>query len=112
MANPRRTDSREFKLAAFKLITEQGDSVAEAARQLGISVNRLHLWKKVHQSNGEQSFLGQGSLPPREEELRRLPAENKRLQMERDILKKAPAFLAAEAMGFLASSKLISRSGP
>ena len=98
MANKRRTYTREFKLAALKLITERGYSVAAAARQLGISVNLLHLWKKVHQSQGEQAFAGQGSLPPLEEENRRLRAENQRLQMERDSLKKAPAFFAAEAI--------------
>jgi transposase-like protein len=36
-------------------------------------------------------------VPALEEELRRLRAENKRLQMERDILKKATAFFARES---------------
>ena len=98
MANKRRTYTREFKLAAVKLVTEQDYSVAEAARRLGISVNLLHLWKKVHHRDGDQAFPGQGSLPPLEEENRRLRAENKRLQMERDILKKATAFFASEAI--------------
>ena len=98
MANTRRTYSREFKLAAVKLIPEQNCSVAEVARRLGISAKLLHLWKKTLQGAGEQAFPGQGSLPPLEEENRRLRAENKRLQMEGDILKKATAFFAAEAL--------------
>ena len=98
MTNKRRTYTREFKLAAVKLITEQDYSVAEAARRLGISANLLHLWKKTLLGNGEQAFPGHGSLPPLEEENRRLRAENKRLQMERDILKKATAFFASEAL--------------
>jgi transposase len=98
MANARRTYTHEFKLAAVKLITEQDYSVAEAARRLGISANLLHLWKKTLQASGEQAFPGRGSLPPLEEENRRLRAENKRLQRERDILKKATAFFAAEAL--------------
>ena len=49
------------------------------------------------QDNGDQAFPGQGKLAPIEEELRRLRAENKRLLMERDILKKAAAFFAREA---------------
>jgi transposase len=98
MANARRTYTREFKLAAVKLITEQDYSVAEAARCLGIGVNLLHLWKKTFRLSGEQAFPGPGSLPPLEEENRRLRAENKRLQRERDILKKATAFFAAEAL--------------
>jgi transposase len=97
MANARRSYTREFKLAAVKLITEHDYSVAEAARRLGLSANLLHLWKKTVQTSGDQAFPGQGVLPPLEEENRRLRAENKRLQMERDILKKATAFFAAEA---------------
>ena len=98
MANLRRTYTREFKRAAVKLITEQDYSVAEAARHLGISASLLHLWKKTLQDSGEQAFPGQRCFPPLEEEIRRLRAENKRLQMERDILKKATAFFTAEAL--------------
>jgi len=98
MTRKRRTYTREFKLAAVKPIMEQDYSVAEAARRLGISINLLHLWKKTHQKAGEQAFPGPGQLPPLEEENRRLRAENKRLQMERDILKKATAFFASEAL--------------
>src|SRR5215203_5842186 len=98
MANTRRTYTREFKLAAVKLITEQDYSVAEAARRLGVSVNLLYLWKKTLGNAGDQAFPGQGQLPPLEEEIRRLRSENKRLQMERDILKKATAFFASEAL--------------
>jgi transposase len=97
MARTRRTYTRDFKLAAVKLITVEGRSVAEAARSLGLSENLLRLWKQKLAAEGEQAFPGQGSLPPLEDEVRRLRAENKRLQMERDILKKATAFFAAEA---------------
>jgi transposase len=98
MTTKRRTYTREFKLAAVKLVIEQDYSVAEAARRLGISANLLYLWKKTIRDVGEHAFPGQGALPPLEEENRRLRAENKRLQMERDILKKATAFFASEAL--------------
>jgi len=48
-------------------------------------------------ATGAQAFPGHGNPPALEEELRRLRAENKRLQMERDILKKATAFFARES---------------
>jgi transposase len=97
MARARRSYTRDFKLAAVKLITVQGYSVAEAARSLGIGENLLRNWKQKLEVAGDQAFPGHGHLPPLEEEVRRLRAENKRLQMERDILKKATAFFAAEA---------------
>lgn len=97
MAKVRRIYTREFKLEAVKLVTEMGYSVAEAARSLGLHENLIRSWKQAFQEQGQQAFPGQGKLSPFEEDNRRLRAENKRLQAERDILKKAAAFFAREA---------------
>ena len=98
MARKRRSYTREFKLEAVKLITEKGYSVAEAARALDVGETLLRSWKQALDQQGDQAFPGHGKLPPLEEELRQLRAENKRLQMERDILKKATAYFAKEAL--------------
>jgi transposase len=98
MARSRRTYTPEFKTEAVRLITEQGYSVAEAARSLGLHANLLRSWKQALQAKGQDAFPGQGKLPAIEEELRRLRAENKRLLAERDILKKATALFAQEAL--------------
>ena len=97
MARTRRTYTPEFKAQAVKLVTEQGYSVAEAARSLGLSDNLIRNWKQALHDNGERAFPGHGNLSPFEEEVHRLRAENKRLLAERDILKKAAAFFAREA---------------
>ena len=98
MARRRRTYTPEFKAEAVKLVTEQGYSVAEAARSLGIHDTLLRSWKQALEAQGDQAFPGHGNLPPFQEELRRLRTENQRLRAERDILKKATAFFAQEAM--------------
>jgi transposase len=98
MARKRRTYTSEFKVEAVKLVTEQGYSLAEAARSLGIHETLLRSWKQALQAQGDQAFPGHGKLPPFEEELRRLRAENQRLRAERDILKKATALFAREAL--------------
>ena len=98
MARTRRTYTPEVKAEAVKLVTEQGYSVAEAARSLGLSENLIRNWKQALHDQGEQAFPGHGKLPPFEEELRRLRAENQRLRAERDILKKATALFAREAL--------------
>ena len=98
MARHRRSYTREFKVEAVKLVTEKGCSVAEAARSLGIGETLLRTWKLVFEKQGKKAFPGNGNLPAIEEEMRQLRAENKRLLMEREILKKATAFFAREAL--------------
>jgi transposase len=98
MARKRRTFTREFKIEAVKLVTEKGYSVSEAARSLGIGQTLLRSWKLALEDGGDEAFPGQGKLPASEQELQRLRAENKRLQMECDILKKATAFFAKEVL--------------
>ena len=96
MAGTRKVYAPEFKLRAVTMITEQKLSVAEVARRLGVTESRLHEWKKVVAQKGLEAFPGSGHLTPAEEENRRLKAEVKRLETERDILKKATAFFAGQ----------------
>ena len=57
----------------------------------------LGRWVKEHRDIEDgQAFRGNGKLTPEQEEIKKLKAEIKRLEMERDILKKATAFFAAE----------------
>jgi len=92
MTRKRRTYTDEFKRDAVKLVTEQRYSVAEAARNLGVHANLLRTWKQKIEAEDEQSEAG--LTEDERMELARLRSENKRLRMERDILKKATAFFA------------------
>jgi transposase len=98
MAETRRTFTREFKLAAVKMVSEKGRSVSEVARSLGIAAELLRRWKVALQAEGSEAFPGHGHWPPAEDELRRLQAEVARLKAERDILKKATALFARESL--------------
>lgn len=92
----RKKYTKEFKLDAVSLVTDQGYSRIEAARSLGINAQMLGRWVKEFETSDGQSFRGNGKLTPEQEEIRRLKSENKRLQMEKDILKKATVFFAKE----------------
>ncbi len=83
---------QSFKEEAVALVTDQGYSVAEAARSLGIRANQLYDWKAKLENDKVCETL---SVDEREE-LKRLRKEVKALRMEKEILKKASAFFAKE----------------
>jgi len=91
----RRSFTGEFKAEAVRLVTEKHYSIREAADSLGIGENLLRRWKDrlVDSANDVEETNGTAL----HEELKRLRAENKRLLMEREILKKAAAFFAKES---------------
>lgn len=98
MTTQRKGYSRQFKLDAVKLVTDQGYKISEAARNLEISPNLLGKWKNQLAGESDQAFPGKGHMTLEKEELHRLRKENERLRMEREILKKAAAFFAKESM--------------
>lgn len=87
MAAKRKQYTSEFKHQAVRLVTEQGLSIAQAARDLDINDNLLSRWKKELEAQGAQAFPGQGHI--QEDELARLRREVEVLRREREILKKA-----------------------
>ena len=89
----RRVYSQEFKLNAVRLVIQEGYSLAAAARSLGVHASQIRKWKEKFMPQDKES----PSLTEDEKaELKRLREENRRLKMERDILKKATVFFAKE----------------
>jgi len=93
----RRTFSREFKLEAIRLVRERGVSVAQASRDLDVHPNVVRKWARDFEADPQQAFPGQGKMKPEQLEIERLRREVRRLQAERDILKKAAAYFAKES---------------
>jgi transposase len=88
----RRNYPEDFKRDAVALITEQGYSIAEAARSLDVGANLLGRWKREYEAQAKGETLDQDER----EELKRLRRENRELRMEKEILKKASAYFAKE----------------
>lgn len=93
MARAKRSFSVEFREKAVAYVVDQNKSIAAAARELGIGESTLANWIKAarEDSSGEGPVSG-----PEREEIRRLRAENRELQMRVELLKKATAFFASE----------------
>ena len=88
----KKTYTKAFKEEAVSLVVDQGYSVTEAANSLGVTTKVIYNWKQKI----EDQKLGELLSDDERTELIKLRKENKRLLMEREILKKASAFFAKE----------------
>ena len=91
MSKPRFTP--EFKQEAVKQVTQRGYSVKEVSERLGVSTHSLYIWVRASKQADEPT----GDLAATILENQKLKAELRRVQEERDILKKAAAFFAKES---------------
>ena len=90
----RKSYSKEFRESAVKMVLEQKRTVTDAAKNLGVLEQTLRYWLKAHrQSVGTADSAEEKALRKRNRELE---AENQKLRLEREILKKAAAFFAKE----------------
>lgn len=86
--------TQEFRQEAVRLVLEHGYTQAEAGKRLGISSKNLSRWIKEQASGKTSSLSVKQKLTAEQEELQALRKENKRLKLEREILKKAAVFFA------------------
>ena len=90
----RRSFTDEYKTSAVRLVLDEGQTVAAAARDLGLTESSLRNW--VEQARADRTQGKTGLTTAEREELARLRKENRILLEERDILKKATAFFAKQ----------------
>ncbi len=98
MARVRRQFSAEYKREAVRLV-EDGRSVLDVARSLGIRADILRRWRRQLTTAADTSavFPGPGKLTSQDEEIRRLRRELEVARQERDFLKRATVFFAKES---------------
>ena len=104
--------SKPFKEQAMRLVTARQYSPTAAARELGMPVNTLVQWLRKAGWQKPPSTDNEPALPQTLSDdpavlkvrLRQLEAENRRLRMEKDILKKATAYFASQSTNALSSS--------
>ncbi len=91
----RKEYTTQQKAEAVEIVLTTRQSVRQVARNLGIAESSLSRWVREH--NGKSTPQPPGSLTPDErQELVQLRRQVKRLEMEREFLKKAAAFFARE----------------
>ena len=93
---PKQSYTTEFKLEAVKLV-DGGQRPASVAKQLGVREQTLNNWRKAAKAGKLNKAAGK-PITQEQMELTRLRAENMRLKMEIEIVKKAAAYFAKESL--------------
>jgi transposase len=97
MSKQIKTYTSEFKQQAIALAEQDGMTISQAARDLGVSPAGLHRWinlAKQAELNGRPAFTGRGvvALSESEKRIKELERENFILRQEREILKAAAKY--------------------
>jgi transposase len=96
MPRTRRRFTTEFKTEAVRLLEESGRPLQAVAEELGVHPNQLRTWRNEHLAAGSAEALARQKAEAAE--LARLRRENKRFEQENEILRRAAAFFAREAV--------------
>ena len=95
MGSTRRAFTDEYKASAVGLVINDGRTIADAARGIGVHEMTLGKWVKKARDAGEVH-----DRPLNEDEraeLERLRADNKQLRMEVDFSRKVATWFAKDA---------------
>jgi transposase-like protein len=88
----RRRFTAEYKAQAVQRLLEGAKPLSEVATELGLSPGQLSAWRIEHLAAGSAEALA--ARKAEQAETQRLKRENKRLEEEVEILRKAAAFFA------------------
>jgi transposase len=94
----KRRYTAEFRAEAVKMVLEQKVGLAEVARQLELPAKSLANWMRAARAGKAVDAHRAHPVTDLEAENSRLRAENARLKMEREILRKAAAYFAKDAL--------------
>ena len=93
--------TQDFKLEAAQLVLNQGYSIREAASAMNVGKSTMDKW--VRQLKNERSGIGDhpNALTPDQRIIKELEKRIKRIELEKEILKKATALLMSDSMNSL-----------
>lgn len=89
----------EFKIESANLVINQGYSISEACQAVGVSESAMRKWVKQLKEE-QRGFTPEGSkaLTPDQQRIQELEAKIKRIEREKEILKKATALLMSDTI--------------
>jgi len=96
MTRKRRTFTLEFKHEAACLVLDKGYNIAEASRSLDVGETALRRWMTQLEKERGGITPTAKAMTPDQQRIQELESRVKRLELEKDILKKATALLMSD----------------
>lgn len=96
MATGRRSFTPEFKRDAAALVVEQGYSIPEACRAMDVGETAMRRWVEQLKAECQGVTPNTKALTVEQQRIQELEKRIKRLELEKEILKKATALLMSD----------------
>lgn len=94
----KRSFSPEFRLECAQLIVDQGYTAKEAAEAMNVGLSTIDSWaRKLRNQRAGKPSKG-AAITPDQQRIKDLEKQLKRVEMEKEILKKATALLMSDSM--------------
>ena len=97
----RRSFTNEFKHEAASLVVDQGYSIAEACRAMGVGSTAMRRWVLQLEREHKGITPKTKAMTPDQQRIQELESRVKQLEREKSILKKATALLMSDEMQHL-----------
>ena len=101
MKKARRTYSPEFKLEAAQLVVDQGYTVKAASEAVGVGKSTMEYWIRQLRQERHGHTPKASAMTPDQRRIQELEKKLRRVEQEKEILKKATALLMSDSLNTL-----------
>ena len=101
MTNKKRVFSTEFTLESAQLVVDQNYSIKDAAEAVGVGKSTLECWVRQLRKERQGKTPTGTALTPDQQRIKELEKQLKRVELEKEILKKATALLMSDSLNNL-----------
>ena len=98
MAKTRRTFNPEFKLEAAQLVVDQGYTVRAACDAVGVGKSTMEYWVRQLRQERQGETPKASAITPEQRRIQELEKQLRRVEEEKEILKKATALLMSDSL--------------
>lgn len=96
----RRSFTSEFKQEAASLVVDQGYSIAEASKAMEVNASVMRRWvEQLRLERDGQTPTKGKAITPEQQRIQELEAKLRKVEREKEILKKATALLMSDSLG-------------